>query len=175
LSSTVLNNGPAGAPITFTDQVPAALTIISAAAGDGTCSISGQTVTCAINGLSAGEGVPVDVIATPTTAGSYTNSVSIALSTGAVDPNPANNTAAATLSVASGAPPARCVVPALRGVPSSLARAVLGDLGCKVKTAKAHSKPVRKGMVIRTNPGQGTYASQAAITLLISSGPTKHK
>jgi Domain of unknown function DUF11 len=174
-SSAVLNNGPASAPITFTDQVPAGLAIDSAAAGDGTCSISGQTVTCAINGLPAKESVPVDVIATPTTAGSYMNSVSIVLSTGALDPDPANNAAAATLSVVSGAPPARCVVPALKGVPSGLARAVLSDLECKVKAAKAHSNSIRKGAVVRTNPGDGTYAAGATITLVVSSGPKRHK
>ncbi|MGB8880323.1 MAG: PASTA domain-containing protein [Solirubrobacteraceae bacterium] len=175
LISTVVNNGPASAPITFTDQVPAGLTINSAAAGDGTCSTSGQTVTCTITGLPAGQSVPVEVIATPSAAGSYTNSVSIALNAGASDPNPTNNTAAATLSVASGAPPAKCVVPALRAVPSGLARTVLNDLGCKVKTAKAHSQSIRKGTVVSTNPGHGTYASGVTITLIISSGPKKHK
>ncbi len=132
-------------------------------------------MTCTITGLPAGQSVPVEVIATPSAAGSYTNSVSIALNAGASDPNPTNNTAAATLSVASGAPPAKCVVPALRAVPSGLARTVLDDLGCKVKTAKAHSKSVRKGTVVSTNPGHGTYASGVTITLIISSGPKKHK
>jgi hypothetical protein len=175
LGSTVVNNGPASAPITFTDQLPTGLTINSVAAGDGTCSTSGQTVTCTITGLSAGQSVPVEVIATPSTAGSYTNSVSIALNAGAVDPNPANNTGAATLSVASGAPPASCVVPALKGVSSGLARAVLRDLGCKVKTAKAHSNSIRKGAVVRINPGDGRYAAGATITLVVSSGPKRHK
>jgi Domain of unknown function DUF11/PASTA domain len=156
-------------------RVPAGLTVNSAAAGDGTCSISGQTVTCTIVGLAAAQSVPVEVIATPGAAGSYANSVSIALNAGGSDPNPANNTAAATLSVASGTPPAKCVVPALRGVPSGLARAVLNDLGCKVKTAKARSQSIRKGTVVSTNPGHGTYASGATITLIVSSGPKKHK
>lgn len=175
LSSTVVDNGPASAPITFTDQVPAGLMINSAAAGDGTCSTTGQTVTCAITGLSSGQSVPVEVIATPTTAGSYTNSVSIALNAGGLDPNPANNTGAATLSVEPGAPSATCVVPTLRGVPSGLARVVLDDLGCDTRTAKAHSKSIRKGTVIRTNPGQGAYGSRATITLIISSGPKGRK
>jgi hypothetical protein len=172
-SSTVLNNGPASAPITFTDQVPEGLTIDSFAAGDGTCSTSGQTVSCTITGLSAGQSVPVDVIATPSAAGSYTNSVSVALNAGGLDPNLANNTAAATLSVASTAPATSCVVPALKGVPSGLARVVLHDLGCNVETAKTHSKSIRKGMVVTTDPGQGTYASQVEVRLIVSSGPKK--
>jgi uncharacterized protein DUF11/PASTA domain-containing protein len=162
LISTVVNNGPASAPINFNDQVPAGLTINSAAAGDGTCSISGQTVTCTITGLPVAQSVPVEVIATPSAAGSYTNSVSI-------------DTAAATLSVASGASPGTCIVPALRGLPSVLARTVLDDLGCKVKTAKAHSQSIHKGTVISTDPGRGRYASATTITLIISSGPKKHK
>ena len=121
-------------------------------------------MTCTITGLPAGQSVPVEVIATPSAAASYTNSVSIALNAGASDPNPTNNTAAATLSVASGAPPAKCVVPALRAVPSGLARTVLNDLGC-----------IRKGTVVSTNPGLGTYASGVTIALIISSGPEKHK
>jgi uncharacterized protein DUF11 len=77
LSSTVSNAGPGTEPITFVDHVPAGLAINSASAGDGTCSTSGQTVTCTISGLGAGQTVPVNIAVTPAAAGSYANSVSV--------------------------------------------------------------------------------------------------
>jgi hypothetical protein len=172
LSSTVTNNGPASAPITFTDHVPSALTIDSAVAGNGSCATSGQTVTCTVSGLSAGQSAPVNVVVTPSAAGSYANSVSVS-PVGAIDNNAANDSASATLAVGPAALPAKCVVPSLRDAPSRVARTVLGDLGCQVKTAQAHSKHVREGLVIQTKPGPGTYAHQATITLLISSGPKR--
>jgi hypothetical protein len=174
LSSTVTDNGPGAAPITFTDPVPSGLTIDSAVAGDGTCSASGQTVTCTISGLAVGQSAPVDVVVTPSSPGTYTKHVSVAVGAGLTDPNLANNSASETLTVGRSVP-AKCVVPALKGASQSLAKALLKDLGCKVKTAKAHSKSVHKGSVVKSKPGKGSYAYQRTITLVISSGPKKKK
>jgi uncharacterized repeat protein (TIGR01451 family) len=171
-SSTVTNNGPGVAPITFTDTVPSGMTIDSAVAGSGSCSVSGQTVTCTTTGLASGQSAPVAVVATPSSPGSYTNNVSVAPPTGATDPNTANNSASATLNVGLSLP-AKCVVPKLKGGSRSLATTVLKDLGCKVKTTKAHSSSVRKGSVLKTKPGPGTYSYHKLITLVISSGPKK--
>jgi hypothetical protein len=176
LSSTVGNGGPGIDPITFADKVPAGLTIDSAAAGDGTCSTSGQTVTCRINGLPVGQSVPVDVVVTPSAAGTYANSVSVAVAAGTTDPNTSNNTASATLTVGpavSAVSPVKCVVPKLKGTPSGIAKTVLKELGCKVKLTRRHSSTVHKGLVIKTKPGAGTYANLKTVTLIVSSGPKK--
>ena len=69
LSSTVSNAGPTVAPITFVDHVPAGLRLDSAVAGQGTCAISGQTATCTIDQLAAGQSVAVDVVVTPAARG----------------------------------------------------------------------------------------------------------
>ncbi len=200
LSSTVTNNvlpnnESATQPITFTDPVPAGFTVDSAGAGGGLCSTSGQTVTCTVS-LSAGQSAPVDVLVTPSAAGSYTNAVSVALPVDDTDPTPANNSATATLSVApalvfpSSPAPApvgpssvgpspigssgqtHCVVPKLKGVSESFAKTALKDLGCKVKVKHKHSS-VHKGDVIGTSPGAGTYADQTTVTVKVSSGKKK--
>lgn len=181
LNSTVADNGPGdGSPITFTDLVPSGLTVDSAVAGDGTCAIGGQAVTCTINDLPAGQSVPVEIVVTAGAAGAYTNHVSVAPGGGVIDPNLANDSASATLSVASPPPAAprasgSCTVPTLTRVRSRLARAVLSDLGCRVRLAHTHSRSVRKGAVVRTDPGRGRYRAHATITLILSSGPRSHR
>jgi uncharacterized repeat protein (TIGR01451 family) len=172
LSSTVTNNGPDEAPITFRDTVPPGMTIDSAVAGGGSCSVSSQTVTCTISGLATGQSAPVAVVATPSSPGSYTNNVSVAPPSGWTDPNTANSSASATFNVGLSLP-AKCVVPKLKAASSSLAKTVLTDLGCRVKTTKAHSNSVRKGSVVKTKPGHGTYPYHKRITVVISSGPRK--
>jgi Domain of unknown function DUF11/PASTA domain len=173
LSSTVSNAGPGTEPITFVDHVPSGLSINSASAGNGTCSTSGQTVTCTISGLGAGQSVPVNVVVTPAASGTYSNSVSVSVPI--TDTNAANNTATATLAATAPAPTPKCVVPKLKNTPSKVAKTVLKDLGCKVKTSKAHSKSVRKGNVIKTKPGAGTHPFGTTVKVQVSSGPSKKK
>ena len=52
---------------------------------------------------------------------------------------------------------------------------MLEDLGCKVTTVKSHSRSVRKGNVIKTKPGAGTYPFGTTVTAQVSSGPRKKK
>ncbi len=197
LFSTVTNNGAAIDPITFTDTVPSGLTVDSAVAGDGDgpCSVSGQTVTCTTAALGFEQSVPVDVVVTPAAVGSYTNTVSVANANAVTDPNLANNTASATLTVEpvgwtppptpapvvpASSPPATvpvttppapdCVVPPLKGIPASIAKAVLKDLNCKVKITHAHAKSVHKGLVVKSKPGMGTYPNEKTVKLVVSSG-----
>lgn len=197
LSSTVTNNGPATEPITFTDSVPSGLTPDSAGAADGVCSTIGQTVTCTITGLAVGQSAPVDVLVTPSAAGSYSNGVSVTLPSGDTDPNPGNDTASATLSVApapvvpapvtpapvtpapvtpapvvASGPVLHCFVPKLRGISETFSKIVLEDLGCKVKVKHRHSR-VHKGDVIGANPGAGTYADETTVTIEVSLGRRK--
>ena len=136
-----------------------------AVAGKGSCSITGQTVTCTIN-LAGGGSAPVDVLITPSAAGSYVNHVSVAPAAGSTDPNSGNNTASATLNVFSTAP-SPCTVPKLRGTPARVARRVLTLLGCttRVKRHKGHGVP--KGSVLKTKPGAGTYTLAKQVTLIV--------
>ena len=172
LSSTVTNGGPSSAPITFTDKVPAGLSVDSAAAGDGTCATSAQTVTCTVTGLDAGQSVPVNVVVTPNKTGNFVNGVSV--SAPFPDPIGGNNSASAMFAVGSSTSGA-CVVPKLRNTPSSVARTVLKDLGCKVKIAHQRSRRVHKGNVVTTKPGAGKHPAGTTVKLVVSSGRSKPK
>jgi hypothetical protein len=167
LSSTVTNGGPSSAPVRFTDNVPSGLTIDSAAAGQGTCLTGGQTVTCTMTGLLAGQSVPVNVVVTPAKTANFVNSVSV--SSVFPDPTPGNNSASAMLAVGSSAA-SGCIVPKLRNTPSSVARTVLKDLGCKVKMSHQHSTNVRRGNVIKSKPGAGRHPAGTTVKLVVSSG-----
>lgn len=179
LSSSVTNNGPGSGGATFTDAVSSAFTINSASAGSGTCGVSAQTVSCAVTGLASGQSAPVNIVVTPKTAGTYTNSVSIAPTQGDPDPNSANNKASNTFKVVSAPRPPKCLVPKLAGTPKGVATKVLGLLNCKVKVRSSHSTKYHKGTVIRSKPGSGKYAAKKSITVFVSSGPppkkNKHK
>lgn len=170
LSSTVTNNGPGTDPITFTDNVPAGLTVDSAVAGSGGCTTSGQTVTCTISGLGTGDSAPVNIVVTPNIAGTYNDAVSVSLPSGDTDPNPANNTATAKLFVSTTPTTTKCLVPRLRSTSKHAAKKVLHLLGCKVKVKRAHSRRVGRGGVVRTKPRAGAYPLGKVVTLIVSSG-----
>jgi uncharacterized protein DUF11/PASTA domain-containing protein len=175
LASIVTNNGPDQDPITFTDTVPSGLTITSQVAGNGSCSVTGQKVTCIIT-LNPGQSAPVQVVVTPTAPGSYTNAVSVAVPSGDTDSNTTNDSASATF-LATSIPPIplpTCIVPNLTGTPVSVAKEVLVDLSCTPSVIKKHTGLVPKGLVIRTNPDPGGYPGGTNVRLVVSSGPRKH-
>jgi Domain of unknown function DUF11/PASTA domain len=174
LVSTVSNGGPDSGPITFVDHVPNGLSISSTSAHDATCSTRGETVTCTISGLRAGQTASEAVTVVSRSPGSYVNRVSVADTQGNPDPNTADNNASATLVAGPPRPTSRCVVPKLKGTPLKVAKTVLKDLGSRVKTTRAHSKSVHSGSVVKTNPGAGRYARHKTITLIISIGPKKN-
>jgi uncharacterized repeat protein (TIGR01451 family) len=181
---TVSNSGVSAAPVIFTDGVPAGLTILSAVAGGGACTTAGQTVSCTMPNLEAGQSAPVSIIVAAPNAGSYSDTATVsALSGSLADTNPANNTAAATLNVnapalAPVAPVVQCKVVQLAGAPLSVAKLVIPALNCKLgKVTSKASKSVRKGYVISTTPRSGaTLAAGSAVSVVTSSGPPKkHK
>lgn len=176
LSSIVTNHGPYGAPIVFNDTVPTGLSINSTAAGSGTCTTSGQTVACRL-ALAPGESAPVNIVVTPTAAGTYSNKVTVAPGEGQLDRNSGNDNATATMTVVAApavAPVPTCTVPSLKRTPQPVARRVLGLLHCKAgKATRAHSRGVARGQVIRTTPKPGTYKQGKVVALTISSGPAK--
>jgi uncharacterized repeat protein (TIGR01451 family) len=98
LNATVSNLGPASQPIRFADVVPAGLTVVSAVAGHGTCSVAGQRVSCTITGLGPGQRAPVSVTVAASRAGVFANRASVTTTAGEPDPTPANNSAGTSLS-----------------------------------------------------------------------------
>ena len=90
---TVTNNGPSPASAaTIEDIFPDGLIIDSAS-----CPFTGQKVTCTVPTLAVGESQTFTVIATPTTTGLFTNTVTVSAET--PGPNLCNNTATASLLV----------------------------------------------------------------------------
>jgi hypothetical protein len=172
---TVSNAGVGNGPISFSDAVPSGLTILSAVAGSGTCAVAGQTVSCTISGLQAGASVPVLIIVSAASPGNFADAASV--SSTLQDPNPANNSASATLTVNSPAPTTTCKTVKLAGVTLSIAKLVIPALDCKLgKIKHATSKTVKKGLVITTSPGPGkTLIVGTAINVTISSGRPKPK
>jgi hypothetical protein len=172
LRSLVTNNGPADTPITFTDQVPSSLHVVLAATDLGSCTTSGQTVTCTITGLPVGQSTAVNVIVTPTGPGSFSNEVSVGVGSDVTDPDSTNNQASAT--IAAGALPDACVVPGLRGARLNAARRMLRELGCRVQVVHRHSRR-RAGTVLSVRGGVRTYSFGTTITLVVSSGAGPHR
>ena len=85
--------------VTLTDTLPASFTAGAGAASQGGCSGSGPVI-CALGNLSAGASATVTITALPTLVGIYTNTVTIG--TYVLDVQPANNSAAITLTVNQG-------------------------------------------------------------------------
>ena len=171
LSSTVSNAGPSTLPLTFTEALPSGVQVQSASADYGTCTVSGQTVSCTL-APAAGQGATVDVIVTPSQAGSFAITSNVATAAAVPDPNLANNTVTATLTVA--ALPPKCIVPPLTKLPLTSARSILTALGCTLQTSTQHSS-LAKGLVISSQQAPGTYPLHQLVSLVVSSGPKKPK
>jgi uncharacterized repeat protein (TIGR01451 family) len=89
----VTNNGPsakpAGVSVTVTDVLPATLSYVSATGTGWTCGQSAGTVTCTrSDALAVGAAYPsITLTVAPTNAGSASNTASVAIGTGATDPD----------------------------------------------------------------------------------------
>jgi hypothetical protein len=100
LGSAITNAGPGSSAVTtFVDHVPKGLQVLGAASGIGSCSVSGQTVTCTLPGLAAGQSTTAQVVVATPTAGSYANVVDVSGGSDTFDLNSANNEASAALVV----------------------------------------------------------------------------
>jgi hypothetical protein len=175
LSSIVVNRADFVALVSFTDAVPAGLKVEAATAGSGSCTTSGQTVACKMV-LEGADSAPVNIVVTPTAAGTYSNSVSVLATEGQRDSNPGNDSASATLTVGVAPPAPACTVPQLRRAPVAVAKRLLGQLDCKPGKAKrVQNRGIAKGQVIRTTPLPGTYKPGKVVALTVSSGPAKAK
>ncbi|MGH9743195.1 MAG: hypothetical protein ACRD51_12700, partial [Candidatus Acidiferrum sp.] len=101
----VTNNGPAAAQgVTVTDPIPVEVSFVSVSTTQGTCSydVPSTTVTCPLGAVSVGGFVLITINASANTFSSSTlstNTATVSASTG--DPNPSNNTASFTSTIAS--------------------------------------------------------------------------
>ena len=87
---TVTNAGPDDAQsVVVTDTLPSSVTFVSVTSTQGSCSESGGTVTCNLVTIASGGTATVDIVVTPNSAGTITNTASV--SSLISDPNLTNN------------------------------------------------------------------------------------
>ncbi len=115
---TATNNGPTGTNsssssdpaylVSVTETLPSGATFQSASASQGSCSNASGTVTCNLGTIAQGASATVSIRLIPRSPGTLTDPATV--SSSALDPNTANNTASATVQVnpapAAGAKPA---------------------------------------------------------------------
>ena len=99
---TVTNNGSDDAAITvLTDPLPAGLTLSTVSPDQGSCTAAGQTVSCNLGTLAAGQSVQVQISGNVTaSSGTLVNTASVL--SAAADPDPSNNTVTITTQVVGG-------------------------------------------------------------------------
>ncbi|GAA5107345.1 hypothetical protein GCM10023339_05250 [Alloalcanivorax gelatiniphagus] len=91
---TVTNNGPSDAAgVTLADAVPAALSAVSATSAAGSCTVTGQDVSCALGSVAAGGSVQVRVDGRLAAGATGTLSNTATVSSPTADPAPGNNSA----------------------------------------------------------------------------------
>jgi uncharacterized repeat protein (TIGR01451 family) len=97
-TADVLNQGPQNATgVTFTDTLPNNVSLASATASQGSCVQLNGIVTCNVGALASAFDFTVNIVVTPTAAGTLTNTMDVAAIE--TDPNPSNNTATQTTTV----------------------------------------------------------------------------
>jgi uncharacterized repeat protein (TIGR01451 family) len=96
---TVANAGPSDASgVTLADTLPTNTSFKSAGTSQGSCSSSSGAVNCSLGGLANGASAKVTIVVVPKAKGTITNTAS-AHAASPPDPNGANNTASATVTV----------------------------------------------------------------------------
>ncbi|HEX7166687.1 MAG TPA: DUF11 domain-containing protein, partial [Acidimicrobiales bacterium] len=85
---TVTNDGPLGATgVVVSDTLPDSLTPGAATASQGTCTVTGSALTCALGNLASGAVATVRVGVTPREAGSLENTASVTSNEADADPS----------------------------------------------------------------------------------------
>jgi uncharacterized repeat protein (TIGR01451 family) len=99
---TVVNNGPdAATGVSLTDTLPAGATFVSATPSQGTVSQSSGVVSLSVSSLANGGSATLTIVVQPQSAGTITDSASVAANES--DPNLTNNTATAQTTVTAAA------------------------------------------------------------------------
>lgn len=130
---TARNNGPNTATnVVITDTLPASVDFVSFSTTQGSCMRSGSVITCNLGTIGVGQVVTVQIVVTPRTPGTITNSVT-GTST-EVDTNPANNTATQPTLILGAAPTA---VPTFSGWALLLLGLLVTVLGAGVMRMRA--------------------------------------
>src|SRR5919198_1865247 len=95
---TTTNNGPDDATtVVVNDSVPAGVSITSATASQGTCTVTGQDVSCDLGTITATQSATVTLVVVPGTAGQLSNTAQV--TSAVTDPDPTNNSATETTQV----------------------------------------------------------------------------
>ena len=153
--------------VTVTDTLPSSVTFVSASASSGSCSPSGQTVTCNIGSLSTGSQGTVTIVVTPNTPGSIVASGTV--TSALADPDNTNNSANATSTVN----PAQVDVQVTKyGTPNPVAygsnvtyTVTVHNSGPSIATGVvATDTPMTQFTLVSTTPSQGTCSGTAPVT-----------
>lgn len=97
-TASVSNAGPGAASrATLVDDLPGSLTFVSATPSQGACAFASGAVTCVLGAIASGGSATVQIVTTPTAAGTVTNAVDVGA--GQIDPVAANNAASAVVTV----------------------------------------------------------------------------
>ncbi|HEU0012010.1 MAG TPA: tandem-95 repeat protein [Verrucomicrobiae bacterium] len=94
---SVTNQGPANTSATVVDTLPLSANFVSAFTSQGSCSNSGNLVTCLVSNLNSGGGAGITIVVIPTLGGPITNRASV--SGGFLDVVASNNTASLVTTV----------------------------------------------------------------------------
>jgi uncharacterized repeat protein (TIGR01451 family) len=165
------NDGPqAAAGVVVTDVVPAGAPIDAITASQGTCTRTGQSVTCAVGSLAAGASATITISATvATTAGGAVLDNAATVASGTRDPNLANNAATA---LATAGPAADLQITLTPDRPSATVgqtigwNAVVGNAGPQGSTGTVATINLPAGLtdVQATVPGGSCVVSGQVIT-----------
>jgi uncharacterized repeat protein (TIGR01451 family) len=166
---TATNRGPgAAADVQMQDSVPVGLTMQSAAASQGTCSLTSSSIVCALGTIPVGTSVEISILASATVTGTVTNVATLTSST--PDPDPSNNTATATTEVTDPSAADLSVAkvdspdPVVGGTPLQYVLTV-SNRGPGVATGASVSDPLPAGMTaVSATANVGTCGTGPAVT-----------
>jgi uncharacterized repeat protein (TIGR01451 family) len=92
------NDGPSDATgVQVVDLLPGSVSFVSATPTQGTCSESAGTVTCDLGAVASGATASVQIVVTPSTSGTLSNTATVSATEG--DPQSANNSASIDVEV----------------------------------------------------------------------------
>ena len=119
------------------------------------------SLSCPIGALAKGASQPFVVVVKGTQVGAQTLTASVAGST--IDPNTANNSVPATVTVEQRVPLV-CTVPSLKGLTKGVAKKLLAATHCKLgKVTKKKAKKGKRGTVIKQSPKAGTVLPAGSV------------